>query len=343
LAAATAAVVIATIGAGLLVVGRNTVPVASPSSVPTTDIASPSAASPSATSSIPRYSDGIPRTFEGQPVLRWADALARRTMATDDTPFLVGVWLDVPTGIFSCPADHGPDPSAPNSWVYVPGGCQFSYISADAGIAPTNQHGVTTFRFYQGKLATGPAIMQVHVHDPRATQCGYQEPICHDMIVVDDIPWTGDAATAPHPLSVDQVIAATRSVSAASGLQPSGPIGYTGCGADVTDGLGLCPPPISGAPYPSPIAGAAVLPSPEALARALPTLTPGVDGALMASAVDWTGGGTYGSWDYRWLVVDNVAVLVRTAIVTPSQSDVEFLNRLAAALKAQEVNPSPGG
>jgi hypothetical protein len=97
----------------------------------------------------------------------------------------------------------------------------------------------------------------------------------------------------------------------------------------------LCPPLVTGKPYPSPIAGAVVLPSSSALARALP-VTPGLNGALTSSAVARSEAGTYGSWDYRWLVVDNVAVLVRTARGVPSQADIDFLRRLQTALAAVE-------
>jgi hypothetical protein len=57
--------------------------------------------------------------------------------------------------------------------------------------------------------------------------------------------------------------------------------------------------------------------------------------------VAWSEGGSFGSYDYRWLVVDNVVVLVRTSIGGQAASDREFLNQLVAALKAQEANPSP--
>ncbi len=341
LTATAALIACVLVGAGLYVAGPRNEAISqkqSPSAGPS-EIASPTAATPSATSSIPRYGDGIPKVWQGQPVLRWADALAMRTTARDDTPFLVGVWLNIPTGAFSCPMDPGPDPSAPNSWISR-GGCQFSYVSADAGGQPSTQNGVATFRFYKGMLATGPAIMRVHLHDPRATQCGYQEPICDDMIVVDDILWTGDAATAPHPLSVADVIAGTRAASPTSGLLGPSPAVW-GCGADVVDGLLLCPPLETGVPYSSPIVGAAVLPSSDAVARALPGAQAGVQGALDPSAVERSEGGSFGSWDYRRLVVDNVVLVVRTQPGTPSASDQEFLTRLMEALKAQETGAAP--
>ena len=297
-------------------------------------------ASPLPTATLPsdRYSDGIPRAFDGQPVLRWGDALAMRDTATDATPFLTGVWLDVPVGIFSCPKGGGTDPRAPNSWITY-GGCQFQLITADAGSgSDAHQSGVDSFRFYKGTLTTGPAIMRVHLHDPRASQCGSQKPICDLVLIVDDILWTGDEFTNPHPLNVRQVIAATRQVSPNSGLLGPGQSVY-GCGANVAGGLLLCPPMDTGVQWASPIAGAAVLPSIEAIARALPNAVPGVDGAL-ASAVVWSQEGTSGRWDYRRLVVDNVVILVRTIPGTPSEADRTFLTQLVAALKAQEGGPS---
>jgi hypothetical protein len=99
----------------------------------------------------------------------------------------------------------------------------------------------------------------------------------------------------------------------------------------------MCPQMEPGVQYTSPVAGAVLLPSTEAMARALPTLEPGVDGALMPSAVSRSQGGSFGSWDYRQLVVDNVMIEVRTSVGRPSESDLAFLTRLVAALKAQET------
>ena len=282
-----------------------------------------------------RYPDGIPTTFDGQPVIRWDAALAMRDTAKDATQFLTGAWLTIPVGVFMCPASHA-DPSAPSTTWIDNGGCQFNYVSVDAGGQLAIQRAVTTFRFYKGTLTTGPAIMRVHTRDPRATQCGYQKAICDKMIVVDDIVWSGDAVTDPHPLSVADVLAATTQVSQTSGLRAPGPAVF-GCGADAIDGLIMCPQMEPGVQYTSPVAGAVLLPSTEAMARALPTLEPGVDGALMPSAVSRSQGGSFGGWDYRQLVVDNVMIEVRTSVGSPSESDLAFLTRLVAALKAQET------
>ena len=342
LAAAAVVVVVAVATAGVIgsLPGRAA---GSPSNAPTASsipTSAPSAARTITSSPRPtldmtgRYPDGIPTTFDGQPVIRWDAALAMRDTATNATPFLTGAWLTIPVGVAFCPAGHA-DPSAPSTTWLVDDGCRFNYVSAEAGGTPTTQLGVTTFLFYKGQPTTGPAIMRVHVHDPRAGQCGYQKAICDRMIVVDDIVWSGDAVTDPHPLSVADVMAATTQVSPTSGLRAPGPSVF-GCGAGATDGLVMCPAMTPGASYTSPVAGAVVLPSPEALARALPAYTLGVDGALGPSAVLWTEVGSLGSWVYRWLIIDNVGIIVRTD-GGDAAADRAFLTKLFAALKAQET------
>ena len=282
-----------------------------------------------------RYTDGIPTTFDGQPVIRWDAALAMRDTVTNTTPFLTGAWLNIPVGFFMCPAGHA-DPSAPSTTWLEDLGCRFDYVSTEAGGQPTTQMGVTTFRFYKGQLTTGPAIMRVHVHDPRATQCGYEKAICDRMIVVDDIVWSGDAVTAPRPLNVAEVMAATTQVSETSGLRAPADDVF-GCGASAKDGRTMCPPTTPGLQYTSPVAGAVVLPSVAAVARALPAYEPGVDGAMSSSAVLWTQAGSAGNWDYRWLIVDNVGIVVRTSVGGREPSDRAFLTQLYNALKAQET------
>ena len=343
---AAAAVVVVVAAGAAVVVGSLPSRTSSGPSAEATASSSPSSwptAAPTETTTVPkstaamtgRYPDGIPTTFDGQPVIRWDAALARRDTAKDATPFLTGAWLSIPIGAFHCPMAQT-DPSAPSTTWIENLGCDFRYVSTDAGGQPTAQKGITTFRFYNGTLTTGPAIMRVHIRDPRSGQCGYQKAICDNMIVVDDIVWSGDAVTDPHPLSVANVMAATTQVSETSGLQAPGR--QWGCGASATDGLIMCPLMTPGVQYTSPVAGAVVLPSSEAIARAVPSLTPGVEGALLPGAVGWSEGGSFGSWDYRQLVVDNVMVVVRTSVGHPSESDVAFLTRLEAALKAQETS-----
>jgi hypothetical protein len=274
-----------------------------------------------------RYSDGIPRTLDGQPVLRWSDALAKRATATDDTSFLTGVWLNIGFGLRSCPNMQAPDPGSGDAWYWI-GGCADDRIMADAGGAPTDLNGVATFRFYTGKLQTGPAILRVHLHDSRATQCGTVRTVCGDMIVVEDVLWTGDVYTDPRPFTVADAIAAARSVSPANSLSPlsntnwgydaplPGAIALT-CGAIVTND--------------QTVRGADVFSSAEAMHRALPEVQEGAAGALLDSAKNLYG--SNGLWG-RWLVVDNVAFSVNVNI-EPSGSDRAWLVSLEAGLRAR--------
>jgi hypothetical protein len=279
---------------------------------------------PAASPSPSRYPDGIPTTWQGQPVLRWADALARRETVKDDESFLVGAWIEILDG-WNCPA-VGPDP-------WDPGECQKS-IAADAGGSGYEPNTVS-FHFGQGTLVRGPAILRVHLHDPRSNQCVGQEAICDSMIVIDRALWTGDSYTSPQPFSVADVIAA------ASAASPGVPLEATSTPNYDTDFAGAAklsqPRNAYIADYSSQIVSAFVAPSAAAVTRRLPDVQPGAAGALLQSAV--SGGPGCSPPDYsrcfddRWLVVDNVAFLVETAS-PPSAADEAWLRRLEAALKA---------
>ena len=60
---------------------------------------------------------------------------------------------------------------------------------------------------------------------------------------------------------------------------------------------------------------------------------------MSSSAVLWTQAGSAGNWDYRWLIVDNVGIVVRTSVGGREPSDRAFLTQLYNALKAQETGP----
>ena len=284
-------------------------------------------AGPVASPTSDRYSDGIPRLWQGQPVLRWGDAMARRATATNDTPFLVGAWVEILDG-WNCPA-QGTDPFDPRE-------CGFKSISADAG-GPGNEPDTISFHFFQGTLVRGPAILRVHLHDPRSNQCLGEEAICQSEIVIEKALWTGDSYTLPQPFGVADVIAAAKT------LDPAAPLRVTSTPTTDIDFAGaakLSPPTKAGYGQ---IVTAFVAPSAAAARRRLPAVEPGVSGALAKSALEsWgsQGGPGYSyTLDYRWLVVENVAFLVQTAS-PPSASDVAWLKRLEAALRA--TWPSPG-
>jgi hypothetical protein len=259
-----------------------------------------------------------------------------RTTVKDDTPFLVGVWLNVDMGFnFGCP-NEPVDPSAPNSWALnTCYGWPYG-ISADAG-GPYELGNEVTFHFLQGDVSTGPAILRVHVHDPRATLCGNQKAVCDSMIVVESAVWTGDSYTDPKPFTVADAIAAAGAVSPdtlltlldASNRGEDGDVILPGaialtCGAVANSEMT--------------VRGVYLMPSSEAMARALPDVQPGVAGTWLPAAYRLFEGGSGPGYSFavddRWLVVDNVAFSVEVMPV-PSAADKAWLASLVAALEAR--------
>lgn len=336
LAAIALAVILAVVSVRLV---HDAPPAASPSP-PRTSSTVPALPSPTAAAPVERYDDGIPRVFDGQPVLRWDDALARRETATDATPFLVGVWLDVWNGWISCPLPlpNPSPPEPPESWVSI--GCSGRSISAEAG-GPYDHDVppglIATFHFAQGDFSSGPAILRVHLHDVRANLCGDQEAVCDRILVVESAVWTGDSYTEPRPYTVADVIAAAGVVEPATSLVRPEALG--------PDYGGLLPGAVSlisassGQVTPSNvhISGAYLMPSVRAMSQALPHVEPGAAGAMLDSALFVTssrsGPGNSRVVESRWLVVDNVAFDVMTAS-PPSAADEAWLASLEAALRA---------
>ena len=279
-----------------------------------------------------RFDDGLPRSVGGQPVLRAADVLAHARATSTDAPFLVGVWLDVFTGPRFC-AFHPSRP--PGSWL---GGCPAGIGTSDeagSGISVLQGGGVATFRFATG-LANGPAVLEVHVHDRRAADCGSDAVVCDRMIVMDRAVWAGDAFTDPRPLTVEATRSAIRRVDPTVSLRLLGDM-RTEPGLPAARSLS----PGALAPADRQLAGVYVLPSVAAMHRALPAVEPGAAGSLLPAAWHWATSGTDAagrsySLTARWLVVGNAALSVFT-LPTPSAADRAYLDQLATAL--QGVSP----
>lgn len=300
-------------------------------------VASPAGAGAQAATILGRYSDGIPKEINGQPVLRGRDVLDTAQRAATSAPFLVGLWLDAYFGPRSCPIDTTSFP--PGSWLH---GCP-------TGISPSDDAGgqgsvlaefsTATFRFATG-LTSGPAVLVVHVHDARATKCGSDEPACDRMIVVDRAIWTGDAATAPRPITVAAVQRALAKLEPAVPfvVAVNGEPMYDAAPRDATSVvLGLVHGQIPAEPGPHLISGAYVLPSIDAIRRALPGVGDGVAGSIMPAAFHWatsTGPGLRHVTTARWLVVDNVALSVVLASETPTAADSAYMQTLVDALRA---------
>jgi hypothetical protein len=286
-----------------------------------------------------RYDDGLPRTLGGLPVLRGAAALARAATA-DDAPFLLGGWVtNVPGAVYSCPAETGPG----SRWLAPCGQPAFSDVAGDPHPVLVAR-GLLTFRMADvSALESGPAILRVHVRDPRAAQCGAESAACARAMVVEAAVWTGDSATAPRPLDISAVSAALRSVVPGVTLAPLGPgVGLADCGVVLATSRAYAVP--APAPRTPTVSLVEIAPSSEALARALP-IPAGPSGALapgaqVAQVITSSASGTF---ECRWLRTSNVAVLVRTSNPRPTSADAAFVRRLAAALgeAAQASTSSP--
>ncbi|HEX7495095.1 MAG TPA: hypothetical protein VF349_00535 [Candidatus Limnocylindrales bacterium] len=323
---------LAAVAGGLFAVSRGAInlgPAASP------------ALTPAPSPAIPRYGDGIPSQWQGQPVLRWTDAAARAKTMADGTSFLVGVWIYTypPGTVVNCPKGSEPDPSWPQSWIDLTH-CPGYFIQPDEGGDSVNGSNVVTFHFMAGldRLSPGPAILSVHVHDPRASLCGDQQAVCDAMIVVEDAVWTGDEVTAPKPLSLADVQAAVatvdqhpdRIVLPDGSLLSDDVLGLPGARDEYSF-------PNAG-PNAMQVMGVSVMQSADEARKALPRSQPGAESVLRPSA-DWTletfsGDGWSEDFSVRWLIVENVAVRVRLMPV-PSDVDGTFVRQLEAALRAR--------
>jgi hypothetical protein len=154
-------------------------------------------ATPSASSAY--YEDGIPRTWQGQPVLRGQAALDAAKASTDATPFYVAFWVgyqwenSCPMAqtesdmLFGCggPSDLGDQPGVESPLSRVLAG----YLRVDVQ-----------------SVAPAPVIARVHTHDTLAAGCPAEQDCEH--IMVGDVVWSGGDTTAPHPVTVAQAAAA---------------------------------------------------------------------------------------------------------------------------------------
>jgi hypothetical protein len=148
--------------------------------------------SPSAAPDPNRYDDGIPRTFQGEPVLRGQAAIDAAKASTDSTPFLVAFWagIDLPR---SCPAN----------------GCVVGMddVGDQPGVVDRALESVLAVD--TTAVAPGPVIARVHTHDASLAGCIPAEGVtCEQIMVGEAIVWQGDEATAPAPTSVAQAAAA---------------------------------------------------------------------------------------------------------------------------------------
>jgi hypothetical protein len=178
---AVGAIVLLVAGAGLLPAFLN------PSRSPAAASASPSASS-ARTQDPTRYDDGIPREWEGQPVLRVQAALDRAAQSTDATSFYIGLWYSSQPPSWGCP------PTEP-----TPLSCTALHDVGDrAGVLwPALGRALRI----EVDASDGPIVLRVHTHDPRwsnPANCAAAElDACVHLMIGDGIAWNGDAVTAP--------------------------------------------------------------------------------------------------------------------------------------------------
>jgi hypothetical protein len=302
--------------------------------------ATPSAAAPTPTASAPslgtgdvtaRYDDGLPQVIGGQPVLRGQAAMAYATTRTDDAPFLVTGWVDYIGGTRYCAAGPQPDES---SWRRD---CVGATMAHPAGSFSPELIDAITNHYVLEDLHSGPVVAVVRVHDSRASDCGTKvRAICDAMMVVQRVTWSGDSATAAGPLTPTGVrdalvrIGVPGEMGASCSVPP-----WIGCGIDALTSADAYPVVVGDDTAPA-ITAISIEPSVAALQRALPRAD-GVDAALKKGAIVMHAGSKNGfgaPWvyvDYRWLVVGNVALLIRTHSPATNK-DRTFMERLVAAL-----------
>jgi hypothetical protein len=306
------------------------IPSALPSAPPT---AAPSPSPFGSGEVVARYADGLPSVIGDQLVLRGQAAIDFAATQLDDAPFLVTGWVDYEGGTRYCALSPPPDRYTWRS------DCQHASFADLAGSWSRAQNDAITFHYALDGLHTGPVVAVVRVHDPRAVECGAAaRSICEGMMVVQGVVWSGDAATAAGPLTPTDVRDALARLGVPGEMGDSCTLPpWTGCGVDALPAADVYPFSVSDDTNPA-VTDVNIEPTVVALQRALPRAA-GVDAALTKGAIVMHAGSRNGfgaPWiwvDYRWLVFDNVALLIRTHSPATA-SDRRFLERLVAALDA---------
>jgi Galactose oxidase, central domain len=317
-------------------------PSSSPSSS-TLESSPPSLPSPSLDRSAlaGRYEDGIPRTFDGQPVLREQVAIDAANASTDASSFLVAFWAGKVLPFRSCVA-LGLDDNA----LYKCG--SMSNVGDQPGIR-SFELGMA-LRVDTSAVAPGPVIARVHTHDPAMMTCpaSYAAGCVHTM-VGEAIVWHGDAETAPRPTTVAQAAAAFGvSATPAAGICEGDFPGVAVLQYPSPDNPGLQAPEGAIAVFPSAAALAAA--APDAAAHGESDVWPTGSLACASGGTDPLRGPGAFSFKFHWLARGNVLVAVQYDTSVGPQNDVIVaqvrakLATLSAAGQALSptLAPSPG-
>ena len=140
------------------------------------------------------WSDDIPATIDGQPVLSIAQGKTQATGASTSQPFLIGGWFAAFS--LSCPAPPANTPMS--SLVPSCDGILLTDLPHDVGVALNDlQAGFITPIYLPGASAgliarAGRVVYRVHVHDPSAADCPASlQARCQIAIVVEALVWQG--------------------------------------------------------------------------------------------------------------------------------------------------------
>jgi hypothetical protein len=151
-----------------------------------------------------RYADGIPRSWQGEPVLRGQAALDRASASTDATPFLIALWSGYEQ-LHSCGANTG-GRNPLITWCAWLGnvGDQPGLPSALGKVLRIDPSSLDLSSY-----APGPLILRVHTHDKPLMTCPSPDTdACEHVMIAEQVVWSGDSATEPRPTSLSQAAAA---------------------------------------------------------------------------------------------------------------------------------------
>jgi hypothetical protein len=176
-----------------------------------------------ATQDASRYADGIPRSWQGEPVLRGQAALDRASASTDSTAFLIGLWSGYGL-VHSCGAGTGG-----RNRLYQCG--WLDNVGDEPGLPSALGEAlrIDTSSLDLSSYAPGPLILRVHTHDKALMTCPAPDTsACEHIMIGEQVVWSGDSATEPRPTSLSQAAAAFGVPATPSRLAICMGYGFTG-------------------------------------------------------------------------------------------------------------------
>jgi hypothetical protein len=268
-----------------------------------------------------RYADGIPRFWEGEPVLRGQEAMDEAQVSTDASSFLIALWAGYDGGIHSCPALGGGD-----NILYKCG--WLGNVGDEPGV--TSELG-QLLRMDLSAYVPGPLIVRVHTHDKALMTCpASYASACEHVMVGEEVVWSGDAATAPSPTSLSKAAAAFGLRAEPSKMNVCMAGGFTGAPVLEFPATGGS---VEGVVVVFPSLAALAAAAPDAAANGESDVPPTRHQACAMVTTDPLRGGQSVSLRVRWLARGNILVGVQYNQVTGADSD-PFVLKAQTALSS---------